>query len=51
MLTLVTNSIKLDLNSPNPFVAGLALSAVGNLANEDIARDLAMDIDKVGKGE
>jgi AP-1 complex subunit gamma-1 len=47
VLTLVTNSIKLDLNSPNPFVAGLALSAVGNLATEDIARDLAMDIDRV----
>lgn len=47
MLTLVTNSIQLDLKSPNPFVAGLALSAVGNLATEDIARDLAMDIDRV----
>lgn len=47
VLTLVTNSIKLDLNSPNPFVAGLALSAVGNLATEDIGRDLAMDIDRV----
>ena len=47
VLTLVTNSIKLDLNNPNPFVVGLALSAVGNLATEDIARDLAMDIDKV----
>ena len=46
VLTLVTNSIKVDLNSPNPFVVGLALSAVGNLANEDMARDLCMDIDK-----
>ncbi|EWM25868.1 clathrin-adaptor gamma chain [Nannochloropsis gaditana] len=46
VLTLVTNSIKNDLNSPNPFVVGLALSAVGNLATEDIARDLAMDVDK-----
>lgn len=46
VLTLVTNSIKNDLMSPNPFVVGLALSAVGNLATEDIARDLAMDIDK-----
>jgi hypothetical protein len=47
VLTLVTNSLKLDLNNPNPFVVGLALSAVGNLATEDIARDLAMDVDKV----
>jgi AP-1 complex subunit gamma-1 len=47
VLTLVTNSIKLDLQNPSPFVVGLALSAVGNLATEDIARDLAMDVDKV----
>jgi AP-1 complex subunit gamma-1 len=47
VLTLVTNSIKIDLNHPNPFIAGLALTAVGNLATEDIARDLAMDVDKV----
>jgi len=47
VLTLVTNSVQLDLKNPNPFVVGLALSAVGNLGTEDIARDLAMDIDKV----
>ena len=46
VLTLVTNSIKLDLNNPSPFICGLALTAVGNLANEDIARDLATDVDK-----
>ena len=47
VLTLVTNSIKNDLNHQNQFVVGLALTCVGNLATEDIARDLAPDIDRL----
>jgi len=47
VLTLVTNSIKNDLNHQNQFVVGLALTCVGNLATEDIARDLATDIDRL----
>lgn len=47
VLTLVTNSLKNDLNHSNPFVVGLSLTAVGNLASADIARDLVSDIDKL----
>ncbi|GLD97591.1 hypothetical protein PINS_up006281 [Pythium insidiosum] len=47
VLTLVTNSMKIDLNNSNHFIAGLALTAVGNVANADMARDLVMDIDKL----
>ncbi|CAM9990434.1 unnamed protein product [Phaeothamnion confervicola] len=46
VLMLVTNSLKVDLNNPNPFIVGLALAAVGNLATPDIARDLMMDVDR-----
>eukprot|EP00611_Tribonema_gayanum_P016853 TRINITY_DN2929_c0_g1_i3.p1 TRINITY_DN2929_c0_g1~~TRINITY_DN2929_c0_g1_i3.p1 ORF type:complete len:200 (+),score=72.05 TRINITY_DN2929_c0_g1_i3:189-788(+) len=46
VLMLVTNSLKVDLNSQNPFVVGLALTTVGNLATPDIARDLMMDVDR-----
>lgn len=42
----MTNSIKNDLNHSNPFVSGLALAAVGNLASADMARDLTVDIEK-----
>ncbi|KAJ0407978.1 hypothetical protein ATCC90586_002006 [Pythium insidiosum] len=41
VLTLVTNSMKIDLNNSNHFIAGLALTAA------DMARDLVMDIDKL----
>ncbi|ETV76201.1 hypothetical protein, variant [Aphanomyces astaci] len=46
VLTLVTNSLKNDLNHVNPFVVGLSLTAVGNIASPDMARDLITDIDK-----
>lgn len=46
VLTLVTNSMKLDLNNSNPFIVGLSLTAVGNIASPDMARDLVMDIDR-----
>ncbi|ETV95341.1 hypothetical protein, variant [Aphanomyces invadans] len=46
VLTLVTNSLKNDLNHANPFVVGLSLTAVGNIASPDMARDLITDIDK-----
>nr|CCA14982.1 clathrinadaptor gamma chain putative [Albugo laibachii Nc14] len=46
VLTLVTNSMKNDLNSSNPFVVSLSLTAIGNIASPDMARDLIMDIDR-----
>lgn len=33
LLTLVTNSLKNDLNHANPYVVGLSLTAVGNIAS------------------
>jgi AP-1 complex subunit gamma-1 len=47
VLTLVTNSLKMDLNSPNQYIQALSLVAIGNLATQDMARDLASDVDKI----
>lgn len=47
VLTLVTNSLKLDLTNPNQYIQGLALIVIGNLATQDMARDLASDVDKL----
>ena len=46
VLMLATNSLKNDLNSNNKFIVGLALCAIGNLATEDMSRDLAPEVDK-----
>eukprot|EP00752_Nemacystus_decipiens_P003420 g3164.t1 len=46
VLMLGTNSLKSDLSHPMTQVVGLALCAVGNLATPDMARDLAMEVDK-----
>ncbi|ODV90395.1 hypothetical protein CANCADRAFT_106214 [Tortispora caseinolytica NRRL Y-17796] len=47
VLTLVTNSINNDLNSANPYVVSLALSTLGNIASQEMARDLFQDIVKL----
>jgi AP-1 complex subunit gamma-1 len=46
VLMLSTNALKVDLNSNNKFVAGLALCCIGNLATADMSRDLAPEVDK-----
>jgi AP-1 complex subunit gamma-1 len=46
VLTLVTNSLQMDLNHANQFVAGLALTALGTIGSAEMARDLARDVDK-----
>ena len=51
VLTLVTNSLKNDLNHRSRFVTGLSLAAVGNIASPDIARDLVGDVDKSVRSE
>lgn len=38
------------MHSSNPFVAGLSLTTVGNLATPDIARDLMMEVEKHLRG-
>lgn len=46
VLMLVTNSLKQDFLNKSPFVVGLALSSIGNIASADIARDLADEVEK-----
>lgn len=47
VLTLVTNSLKNDMNSQNMYTVGLALVTMGNIASKEMARDLAPEIDKL----
>ena len=47
VLTLVTNSMKMDLSNPNQYIAATSLISIGNLATQDMARDLASDVDKL----
>jgi len=51
VLTLVTNSLQVDLNSSttSPYAVGLALAAIGNIGSNEIARDLANDVEKLLK--
>uniref|UniRef100_K3WEF7 AP-1 complex subunit gamma n=1 Tax=Globisporangium ultimum (strain ATCC 200006 / CBS 805.95 / DAOM BR144) TaxID=431595 RepID=K3WEF7_GLOUD len=51
VLTLVTNSMKIDLTNQNHFIVALSLNAVGNIASPDMARDLVMDIDRHLRGD
>ncbi len=50
VLTLVTNSLKVDLTSTNQYIQALSLVAIGNLATQDMARDLTSDVEKILKG-
>ncbi|KAK9494553.1 adaptin N terminal region-domain-containing protein [Lipomyces doorenjongii] len=47
VLTLVTNSLKNDLNHPNQYVVALALCTLGNIASQEMARDLFTDVEKL----
>lgn len=47
VLMLVTNSLKIDLNHKNQYIAGLALAALGNICSTEMARDLAPDVEKL----
>jgi AP-1 complex subunit gamma-1 len=45
VLTLAENHIKRDLVSPsNPFIQGLALDAVANIAGDDMSRDMMNEV-------
>lgn len=50
VLTLVTNSLKLDLTNANQYIQALSLITIGNLATQDMARDLSSDVEKILRG-
>ncbi|KAI9770078.1 MAG: clathrin associated protein complex large subunit [Geoglossum simile] len=47
VLTLVTNSLKNDLNHSNQYVVGLALCTLGNIASTEMSRDLFPEIESL----
>ncbi|CAH2041004.1 unnamed protein product [Thlaspi arvense] len=47
VLMLVTNSLKQDLYHSNQYIVGLALCALGNISSEEMARDLAPEVEKL----
>lgn len=49
LLTLVTNSLQLDLGNSNQYIQSLSLIAIGNMATQDMARDLSSDVEKLLK--
>ncbi|ORY50440.1 Adaptor protein complex AP-1 gamma subunit [Rhizoclosmatium globosum] len=46
-LTLVTNCLQNDMNNSNVFIAGLALTTLGNISSPEMARDLCADVEKM----
>ncbi|KAI8911744.1 Clathrin/coatomer adaptor, adaptin-like protein [Gorgonomyces haynaldii] len=46
-LTLVTNSLKNDMNSSNTYIVGLALCTLGNIASPAMARDLSSEVERL----
>ncbi|OJA19912.1 hypothetical protein AZE42_03760 [Rhizopogon vesiculosus] len=47
VLTLLTNSLKNDMNHSNMYVVGLGLCTFANIASEEMSRDLADEIEKL----
>lgn len=45
ILTLLTNSLDIDIKSGNQYIAGLALCTLGNIASPELAKDLYADVD------
>ncbi|KAL1986269.1 hypothetical protein VTN96DRAFT_6637 [Rasamsonia emersonii] len=47
VLTLVTNSLKNDLNHSNQYIVGLALCTLGNIASVEMSRDLFTEVESL----
>ncbi|CAO1619637.1 unnamed protein product [Sympodiomycopsis kandeliae] len=47
VLMLVTNGLKNDMNHSNMYVVGLALATFGNIASEEMARDLSNEVERL----
>ncbi|CAL5349930.1 unnamed protein product [Camellia sinensis] len=47
VLMLVTNSLKQDLNHFNQYIVGLALCSLGNICSAEMARDLALEVERL----
>ncbi|KAL5336505.1 adaptin N terminal region-domain-containing protein [Aspergillus crustosus] len=47
VLTLVTNSLKNDLNHSNQYIVGLALCTLGNIASVEMSRDLFAEVENL----
>ncbi|KZV99985.1 Adaptor protein complex AP-1 gamma subunit [Exidia glandulosa HHB12029] len=47
VLTLVTNSLKNDMNHSNMYAVGLGLCAFANIASEEMSRDLCNEVEKL----
>ncbi|GJJ78854.1 AP-1 complex subunit gamma-1 [Entomortierella parvispora] len=47
VLTLLTNSLKNDLNHANMYIVGLALCTLGNIASAEMSRDLTSEVEKL----
>jgi AP-1 complex subunit gamma-1 len=47
VLTLVTNSLKNDLNHSNQYIVGLALVTLGNIASVEMSRDLFSEVETI----
>ena len=46
VLMLVTNSLKQDMYSKNPYIVGLSLCSMGNICSAEMARDLSNEVEK-----